>query len=312
MKSTIEIGAAKHALRARMGWRWGGKHTRSWHGLPQGIVGVGFGVKRTDGKAVAGDFIRVYVRNKQRMKDLTPRRRIPPRVNGYQTDVVVMSPVTPHPGPGGSIGNGRGVSGSLACVVGDGVARYLLGSWHVLTNTYGNDGDPVFMPSKSVNGGAPMVGSLVATPIFHLSGGSNAFDASVAQIQPGALIDAGFDAGRSFKDFVRASASAAVIKNGAATATTTGTIDGVSEDVPFMYNGLASDRAILTGQICIAGDNGAFSSEGDSGAMVCTPDLHPLGLIVGGATAQVAGPITHSFASPIGPILDFYQVSIET
>jgi hypothetical protein len=47
-----------------MGWHWGGTHTRKWHGPPQGILGMGFGVKRTDGIVAAQECVRVYVRKK--------------------------------------------------------------------------------------------------------------------------------------------------------------------------------------------------------------------------------------------------------
>jgi hypothetical protein len=157
----------------------------------------------------------------------------------------------------------------------------------------------------------PLVASLVATPTSHLNGGSNAFDASVAKIEPGTVVDTAFAAGRPFLAYASAVNAAPVMMNGAASGNTNGSIDGVSEDIPIMYNGLASDRAILTGQICIVAAVGAFSRQGDSGALVCTPDLHPLGLIAGGSSSQADAPIAHSFASPIGPILDFYQVSIQ-
>jgi hypothetical protein len=312
VKSTIEIRSAKHALRARMGWHWGGDHTRNWHGLPHGVLGVGFGVKRQDGKAVADDCIRVYVTKKRGARDLSRRQRVPKKIDGYFTDVIALKQVRTHQGPGGSISNSQGLMGSLGCVVSDSDGDYLLGSWHVFTNTDGKDGDPVFMPSKSVDGNAPIVGTLIATPIFHLNGGENAFDASVARLQAGIQMAAALDAGRPFTACCGVNGSSAVVKRGAATAQTQGTVDGASEDIVVMYNGMAAQRAVLTGQIAIVGTEGGFSDEGDSGALVCTPDLGPIGLIVGGSVTQPDSPLAHSFASPIGPILDFYQVSIKS
>src|SRR5437879_3245197 len=137
MKSAIEIGAAKHALRARMGWHWGGKHTRIWHGLPHGVLGIGFGVKRAEGKRVSGEALRVYVRKKLPLRALSRRERIADEIDGYVTDVVPLSRVWAHQGPGGSISNSQGLSGTLGCVVQDPAGEYLLGSWHVLTNTAG-------------------------------------------------------------------------------------------------------------------------------------------------------------------------------
>jgi hypothetical protein len=311
MKTRIEIAAAKRALRNEMGWHWGGNHTRNWHGLPQGILGIGFGVKRTQGKAAAQDCIRIYVKQKRPKSKLTMKQRIKKDIAGYPTDVIAVGVIRPHQGPGGSISNAQGIGGTLGCIVHDGSGSYLLGSWHVLTNTYGQDGDPIYMPSRSIDGGAPQVASLIATPHFHLNGGENAFDASVAQIEPGMAIDPPIDGlGPIVLPPVPAMQSAPVVKQGAATQRTTGVVEGISEDVPVYYNGDPTQKAILTGQIAIVGDGGQFSDEGDSGALVCTSDLHPMGLIAGASPGTDVVKTPHSFASPIQVILDCYQVSI--
>jgi hypothetical protein len=312
MKSIIEMAAAKHALRMAMGWRWGGKHTRKWHGLPQGILGVGFGVKRSDGKIAAQDCIRVYVRKKMSQRKLTRRQRIPTDIDGVPTDVIAVAMVRTHSAPGDSVGNRRGVSGTLTCIVKDDSAEYILGSWHVLTNTYGQDGDPVYGPSLALDGGAQVIGRLIATPTFHLNGGSNAFDASVARVESGAAGSANINGlGALMPTTVAAAQSIAVMKKGAASAVTQGSVDGVSEDISINYNGDAALNAVLAGQIAIVGAAGEFSGEGDSGALVCTPDLRPVGMIVGGSQSSVDSPVAHSFASPIQSVLDFYQVAIK-
>lgn len=313
MKATaIEIHAAKHALRKEMGWHWGGAHTRMWHGLPRGILGIGFGVKRKKGKVKEAECIRVYVSRKWDEKDLSEKQLIPDEINGFPTDVIAAKRIYSHPGPGGSISNSQGVSGSLACVVQDSAARYLLGSWHVFTNVYGKDGDPVYMPSKNSDGDAPIAGSLVATPIFHLNGGSNAFDASVAIVSADVTVDTTFTAGVGFGACCLAVTGSTVFMQGAVSGQMQGTVNGVSEDIVVMYNGSASERAVLTGQIAIVGVDGDFSTEGDSGALIYTADMQPIGILVGGSQTDETGTVRHSFASPIQTILDFYQVSIAT
>lgn len=309
MITAIEIQTAKRAVRADMGWHWGGKHTRMWHGLPEGILGIGFGMKLTKGKLVEGDFVRIYVRKKHPKKYLSRKQFIQKEIEGYKTDVVEVRKIKHHAGPGGSISNSQCEKGTLACVIQDSNARYLLGSWHVLTNVSGQDGDPVFMPSKSDDAGAPIVGTLIATPTFHLNGGSNAFDASVAVISSGVQIDTALPSG-SFGNCTTAVAGSSVVMQGAVSGQMQGTIDGISEDIVVDYTGTADGRAMLTGQISIVGVDGDFSTEGDSGALVCTPELSPIGLLVGGAMTDQAGGGRHSYASPIQPILDFYQVTI--
>lgn len=311
MTSKVDIHAAKHALREWMGWHWGGNHTRNWHGLPKGILGIGFGVKRADGKVVARESLRVYVSNKLSSRKLSKKQRIPKKIDGFPTDVIPVAPFKLHQGPGGSLSNSAGLKGSLACVVKDDSAEYLLGSWHVMTNTAGKDGDPIYIPSLQDDANAPVAGKLIATPAFHLNGGENAFDAAVARIQDGIEVDAAFAPGQPFGACCAASGSAAVRKRGAVTQDTQGTIEALSEDVPVMYNNTAADRAILTGQILIAGNNGPFSAAGDSGALVCTDTLQPLGIIAGGSYVREDGGPSLTFASPIGPILDFYELSVK-
>jgi len=311
MKTSIHIASAKHALRAHMGWH-AGKRTRLWHGLPSSILGVGFGIKRTNGEAVARDCLRVYVRKKLANRALKSRDRIPDTIEGVPVDVVEIGKIRVHAGPGGSIGNGRHVNGTLGCIVKDESARYLLGSWHVLTGPDGRDGDPVYMPSLDVNSNAPIVGTLIATPQFHLNGGANAFDASVAKLSDGVVIEPALEAFGQIAPTLANVDHGPVVKIGATTGQTHGHIDGVSEDFPIVYFNEAANRAVLTRQIAILGDDGAFSDEGDSGALVCTPELEPVGIIVGGGVRNGFGSQVHTFASPIRPILQFYEVEIAT
>lgn len=311
MISKVDIHAAKRELRRAMGWHWGGSHTRHWHGLPQGILGIGFGVKRAGGKVDTTECVRVYVSKKRGKKELSKKQFIREEIEGYPTDVIPVGRFKAHQGPGGSISNSQGLTGTLACVVQDGSAEYLLGSWHVMTNTIGKDGDPVYMPSLADDQNAPIVGTLIATPVFHLNGGENAFDAAVAKLQDGVEIEAALDASQAFGACCAASGSSKVFKRGAATQETRGTVEGISEDIPIMYNNMAADRAVLTGQIIIAGSNGAFSAAGDSGALVCTDQFGPIGIIAGGSLVHPDNPLSLSFASPIGPILDFYGVTVK-
>jgi zinc D-Ala-D-Ala carboxypeptidase len=101
----------------------------------------------------------------------------------------------------------------------------------------------------------------------------------VARIRDGVDINPQPQPGNSFGAVRAASLSLRVIKQGAATGRTTGTIDGLAEDIVVTYNNQFADRAVLTGQMFIAGDGGPFSAEGDSGAMVCTEDQPGVGEI---------------------------------
>lgn len=314
MPTAIEIAAVKLALRAHMGWPWRGKHAHRWHGLPPGIVGLGFGVKRQRGEVKTRECVRVYIRSKTKnARDRIGRKWIPDTIKGYPTDVIEVNEVRAHAAPGGSIGNDGVLSGTLGCVVADTSGSYLLSAWHVLANVAGKDGDPVYMPSRSQNGQSPLVGRLIATPKFHLNSGSNLFDASVAQIEPGMNVDTAIDGlGALVLPVIAATLETAVVKQGMATGLTNGVIDGIDEEIGINYNGDPNLHAVLTGQIAIASSVGQFSDEGDSGALVCTSgrELRPVGLIVAGSNST-QNPTAHSFASPLQAILDFYQVTIQ-
>jgi hypothetical protein len=314
MPTAIEIAAIKQALRADMGWPWRGKRDRRWHGLPPGIVGLGFGVKRKAGEVKTQESVRIYIRSKaKKARDRIGRKWIPETIGDYPTDVIEVNEVRAHAAPGSSIGNDGVLSGTLGCVVADASGSYLLSAWHVLANVVGKDGDPVYMPSRSQDGQSPRVGRLIATPKFHLNSGSNLFDASVARIEPGMNVDTTIDGlGSLVLPAIAATLSMAVVKQGVATGLTNGEIDGIDEEIGINYNGDPNLHAVLTGQIAIASAVGQFSDEGDSGALVCTsgPALRPIGLIVAGSNGT-QNPTAHSFASPLQPILDFYHVVIQ-
>ena len=268
-------------------------------------------VKRTQGARAMQDCIRVYVNKKRPSSKLTKKQRIKKYIDGIPTDVIPIGRFRPHQAPGEAIGNSQHVSGTLACVVCDDSADYLLGSWHVLTNVYGQDGDSIYMPGLDM-GGATVVGQLIATPQFHLNGGENAFDASVARIDPGVVFNAAIPGiGALAAQIAPPTQGCVVRKQGAVTGLTSGTIEGVAEDMPVFYNGDPSLNAILTGQIAIVGDGQPFSAEGDSGAMVCTLDARAVGIIAGASQGTTQVPVPHSFASPIQVILDTYKVLIK-
>ena len=96
-----------------------------------------------------------------------------------------------------------------------------------------------------------------------MDGSGNPFDAAIAQIEPDTIIDPSIVNVGPVTLPAAAPALVAVTKGGAASAQTTGVIDGVNEDIQVMYNGDPEQTAHLTGQIAIVGNNDAFSADGD-------------------------------------------------
>jgi hypothetical protein len=311
----LDIAAMKLALRERMGWR---PSSRS-HGLPAGIVGIGFGCKRTSGKRLPTQSLRVYVRRKVAKDHLPLHRCLPKELHGIPIDVIPIGMIRAHGAtpvqPGTSIGDADGHSGTLACIVTDGAVQYLLGSWHVMDYQNAGDGSPVYMPSLRPESTKFLVGTIIQSPQISLSPATPIpFDAAMATLAAGILIDptlSGIGTISQAAADLTASPSPKVTMAGCATQGQSGTIEAVAEDVQVMYYDDANSVGYLVNQIGIVGDSGPFSDESDSGALVVTQgDCSPVGILVGGGASTNAIDVTHSFASPIGVVLDHFQVSI--
>jgi hypothetical protein len=304
----------KKILRAEMGWL-APTAKRPHHGLPPEILGIGFGVKRRDGKIIARACIRVYVREKIRSeKEIDPRLFVKPAIGGIPTDIIEVRSIVAHAAAGQSVGTNSGNIGTLGCLLTDGNAQFLLSNNHVLANVnQGSPGDPIYMPSRGQIPGAPSIALLQDFSPIALDGSINRFDAAIAKLSPGIVIDPAIANVGTIALAVAPPDQVAVTKGGAASAQTTGVIDGINEDIQVMYNNDPAQTAHYTGQMAIVGDGVPFSKEGDSGSLVVTtPALQPIGLLIGGSIDQSDVAQPHSFASPIQLILDRFLMTIVT
>lgn len=133
-----------------------------------GVVGVAFGQKQSDGEYKDDIAIVVFVREKKAEEDLPPEQRIPPSFEGYVTDVRVVQKnhlractpdVATHDPiqggiqitPPGNPTTGAYASGTLACIVRKrwDIGRdnvYLLSNKHVLYSTWAGAGQYVYHP----------------------------------------------------------------------------------------------------------------------------------------------------------------------
>jgi hypothetical protein len=110
-----------------------------------GVERIGFGLKEAAGDVVQEFVLRVYVRAKKPLDQLSPAEVIPPVIDGIRTDVVVLNDERPvcRSGlrPGDQITRDvpwdAGVlsAGSLGCVVQKGGTRYILTNHHVIFST---------------------------------------------------------------------------------------------------------------------------------------------------------------------------------
>jgi len=174
----------------------------------ENVVGVGIGYKEMGGKDTGALSIKVLVRRKLPLSALSARSVVPPRVDGYPTDVVQVGELRAlqaptgqfRPAPGGvSLGHFRVSAGTLSVVVRDRITgeRLILSNSHVIANSGdASPGDPVLQPGP-VDGGT-VDRDLIARlerfcPIYFMEGPSTcstantiAFLANAAAILTGA------------------------------------------------------------------------------------------------------------------------------
>lgn len=317
----IEVENIKAELRRRMNWRpFRGGVRRVRHGLPENVLGIGFGWKRTERKRAKPNCLRVYVRRKRAKQDMPRREHIPKHLEGIPIDVIEVGRLRTHEGlqSGRSIGDQYGHAGTLGCVVTDGQSRYLLGSWHVMDYQNEGNGSPVYMPAPGQSDNPQGVGQIVASPGITLGPASPyAFDAAIASIADGIDIDPSLP-GLGQINATPADLSGppdqlpGVTFSGCATQGRSGVIEAVSEDVQVMYYGDSTAVGYLTQQIGIVAEDGQpFSQESDSGSLIVTQTTcQPVGILVGGGTTSTQSDVPHTFASPIQVILNCYGISV--
>lgn len=143
------------------------------------VVGVGFGIKETDGKRTGERAVVVLVDKKIKPDKLKRKDMVPQSLEGYQTDVieigrpvlqVVRTERTRPAQPGISIGHYKISAGTMGAIVKDKQSNepLILSNNHVLANiTNGRDGraeigDHILQPGSYDDGAAPddIIGTL--------------------------------------------------------------------------------------------------------------------------------------------------------
>jgi hypothetical protein len=276
------------------------------------LLGVGFGAKSTEGASFEGQLaVRVYVRTKLPVALLSSQEIVPPEINGLPTDVIPLGDLRAQARPthcGVSIGHPAVTAGTLGCLARrlaaeDGVV-YILSNNHVLANC--NDaskGEPILEPGP-MDGGDPRRPIAVLTDFepLRFSGPINSMDAAIARLLDPADVDPRILAiGSVVQPTMAPALYQSVRKRGRTTLHTLGAIVGGDEDVRIRYG---TRLAFFEGQLAISGVGGPFSDGGDSGSLVVDAvTRRPVALLFAGGTGN-------TFASPIGGVLDRFNVEI--
>jgi hypothetical protein len=278
--------------------------------IPEGsnIVGVGFGHKVTQGSIAREEpVIRVYVKAKLLESELSEKMKIPKEINGIPTDVIEVGEVNPHSTPCGvSVSHQSGKPGTIGCLVrktdGSSNADFLLSNNHIFANfNTAKIGDFIVQPAIS-DGGTQVIAQLTDFQVMNFSGAPNFMDAAIAQV---------FNAGQVTPDIkgigninpnpIGARVNQSVRKNGRTTGLTMGIISDPAVDMMIPY---VSKVARLEDHIMISNVGTPFSQVGDSGSLVVdSATLRPVGLLAAGGSG-------FSLASPIGPILQRFNIAL--
>lgn len=127
-----------------------------------GVVSVAFGLKESGGEVRPVWAYRVYVKRKRPNEELAPAERIPERVDGFRTDVVVAAVTVPATKsasvrPGSQIQRGvlndPPASGTLGLIVLKDGVRHLLTNAHVLEDDRHFEYPHMYSPTRKRSAG---------------------------------------------------------------------------------------------------------------------------------------------------------------
>ena len=192
--------------------------------------------------------------------------------------------------------SGKCCSGTLGSLVSISSKKYVLSNNHVLAMMgKATKGDAISQPGLIDNQCKPprtVAKFTLAAPV------SSNVDAGIAEMIDGTMDSNGsiLGIGVPSPQLVTPAANMKVEKSGRSSGVTHGMIQSYSTDLKIDYSdgckGATTKNIPFTNQIVIVGNSGAFSSSGDSGSLVLTDSMQPVGLLFAGSSSlTVANPI---------------------
>jgi hypothetical protein len=290
-----------------------------------GVIGVGFGLKRTAGVITPEKAWRVYVDAKLPNRDLATSARVPPDLDGCPTDVISRAPARVVSAAasareltdnllvdGGMIANKNGVPGTLGCRAWlDATDQpVVLGSHHVLLGKKAQAGDLVWRVCAG-----PVEARYVAIARLHGGkagivdyGGDRYFvDAATAAIDP---LIAEFESEVPSGPAALAVLGSLVSKIGAATGRTAGRIVDICYPDRWFSEceSLDAPNQLLIAPTATSDGPGehVFCRTGDSGSVVRDGCGSVVGLLWG-SNARGEGVACH-----IAPVMDALAIRLES
>ncbi len=259
------------------------------------VVGIGLGKKKVRGMATQDVAVKFYVKEKLHPLLVKDGEVIPDEVEGVPTDVEqsgefsIWRPIPPiyhrkvRPAMGGlSIGHYAITAGTLGCLVKRGQDTLILSNNHVLANeNRGVAGDPILQPGR-YDGGKEDKDVIARLDSFVKveADETNTVDGALAlPYDPRDVTPDILNIGR-IRGTRAADLEEKVMKSGRTTRVTNGVVMDVNATLRVGY---ATGSYLFTDQMIIQGDKGAFSSGGDSGALIVDYQGNAVGLLFAGS-----------------------------
>jgi hypothetical protein len=271
----------------------------------ENILGFAVGL-RYAAKALTGQLaVKVFVREKLPMEQVTSAARVPTQVAGFDTDVEAIGEVVlhsystryPRPVPCGvSVSNiDLPGSGTLGClVVLNNGKLCMLSNNHVLANeNAAHVGDSIIQPGNAepVEGPDQVIGALEHFIPIQATG--NVVDAAVA-LTSFTMVNPKHVTYQLNPEPLEPTIGMTVVKDGRTTQSTIGMITDLHVNIAVPYDPFPAG-AEMREQVAIRGVHGPFSMPGDSGSLIVTAATkQPVALLFAGSTDN-----SITFANPI-------------
>jgi len=285
------------------------------------MVGVGIGEKVVDGIPTGQPALKVFVKEKLSVEQVSSEALVPQTMGGVPTDVDATGEISAEfftaklrPAPGGvSIGHCPTVhAGTLGCLVTRAGQLFILSNNHVIARV--NTGPlnvPISQPGRLDGGNCATDVIARLTQFIPIIFGTtcNSVDAAIGRTSPN-LVDR-----RILRPFgirqplvpphLPPILNMPVQKSGRTTQYRRGFIDAINVTVNVSYAPFGG-VARFCNQFRVKGIGGIFSDRGDSGSLVTTfPLNNPVGLLFAGNAAT-----NFTFCNRIGNVLSAFAVNI--
>lgn len=267
------------------------------------LVGIGVGNKIVQNNVTSRPSVRLYVVRKLDKRVILREHLLPAKIEGVETDVVEVGHLRAQVSsqrkrlrpakPGCSIGftlnasqDGLLMAGTFGALVANGDARYILSNNHVLANeNLLPVGAPILQPGLLDHGDERSDAIARLSRFVPLSFTTpNRVDCAIAEILAPEFVRSTLMArvGKlSSSQPINVVTGMSLEKVGRGSGYTTGAVFDVSATIKLSYE---MGEITFLNQILIRSTSGAFSADGDSGALVVdTESGRAAGLLIGGS-----------------------------